>query len=51
MNFIPCQISPLYKVRVREDRYAEFATAYWFSNIEDKDLYLQQCKADGWVRD
>lgn len=51
MNFIPCQISPLYTVRVREDRYSEFIQSYWFSNLEDKDAYLQQCIREGWVRD
>jgi len=51
MIYIPCQIHPMYTVRVREDRYSEFVTAIVERQLQDVDAYIQQAVQEGWVRE
>lgn len=49
-KFKPCQIAPGQTIYVDKDRYAEFVQTYSFTEGTNKQEYLAQAIAEGWVK-
>ena len=52
MEYWQCELAPQNFVYVLRERYGEFVTAYFMQGKNDtqKQIYLQQCIADNWVK-